>query len=215
MFIPSNTNQILNTDTTLCGIQRSLALNKRDITDTAKSFKSWDSCQQNTVCKIVSIVGLVILGLIALWVVIGVIRCCCSGISTLAACCFCCCSDRHRSMEPPQFVGNQHHHQPLYNPPPSYQQQPPPPPVVPSGPARDLSPSPHPVGPPVQNSRYNQDYDYGYVGNYGDTRPHSAYYPPDNGYGRESMEMGNFSHQHNPYDTKDPFDPSRGRHAYF
>lgn len=201
MYIPSSL--LTQRDAATCALNS--VLSKRDLTDTAKSFKSWDTCMDNTVCKIVAIVGIVLCCLICLWILIAIIRCCCAGISTLSACCFCCCSDRHHSMDPPQFVN--HHHQPIYNPPayqPSY--------------ARDASPPPPPPSsaPGVGAQRYNNDYDYGYVGNYGDHRPPSAYYPPDNSHyynSRDSMEMNNFSHP--KQDNKDPFDPSHGRHAYF
>lgn len=71
------------------------SLVKRDfgqkVVSTAESFKSWDTCMDNTVCKIVAIVGIVLAGLVVLWAISTIIRCACLGLSCLEALCCCCC----------------------------------------------------------------------------------------------------------------------------
>lgn len=62
-----------------------------DVTSTAHSFKSWDSCMANKPCKIIAIVGIVLACLFAFWMISTLIRCCCMGISCLEALCCCCC----------------------------------------------------------------------------------------------------------------------------
>lgn len=63
---------------------------KRDITSTAESFKSWDTCMDNKTCKIVAIVGIVLAALVVLWICTSVLRCLCFGFESCAKL-FCCC----------------------------------------------------------------------------------------------------------------------------
>lgn len=93
------------------------ALLKRDFGDsvvsTAQSFKSWDTCMDNKVCKIVAIVGIVLAGLVVLWAISTIIRCACLGLTCLEALCCCCCrsasKDYHEKQLPqdnPFMYGN-------------------------------------------------------------------------------------------------------------
>lgn len=67
-----------------------------DVTSTASSFKHWDTCMDNKVCKIVAIVGIVLAALVAFWLVATVVRCCCMGVSCLEALCCCCCRSANK-----------------------------------------------------------------------------------------------------------------------
>ncbi|KAG5356752.1 [PSI+] induction protein 2 [Yarrowia sp. E02] len=81
-----------------------VSLTKRGLAESAKStgeaFKSWDSCMDNTFCKIVAIVGIVAAGMLVLWILTAFFRCCFYGASAMTACCAicsccaCCCNDK-------------------------------------------------------------------------------------------------------------------------
>ncbi|ODV78600.1 uncharacterized protein CANTADRAFT_53117 [Suhomyces tanzawaensis NRRL Y-17324] len=91
-----------------------------DVTTTAGSFKSWDTCMDNTTCKIVAIVGIVLAVLVCLWLISTVIRCCCMGVSCLEALCCCCCrSANTRYVEKQTPMHNPNMYAPV--PPPMYQ----------------------------------------------------------------------------------------------
>lgn len=62
-----------------------------DVTSTAGSFKSWNTCMANHVCKIVAIVLIVIAALFLLWIVSTIVQIFCMGVTCLRALCCCCC----------------------------------------------------------------------------------------------------------------------------
>ena len=100
---------------------------KDDVTSTASSFKSWDTCMNNHVCKIIAIVGIVLASLIVLWLLATFICCCCMGVSCLEALCCCCCrSANTKYVEKP--VQSPYANPNMYSPPPAptYQTAPPP-----------------------------------------------------------------------------------------
>lgn len=73
-----------------------------ETTSTIDSFKSWNTCMDNHVCKIVAIVLIVVGGLLFIWLFGGILRCMCCGAnmaSSLCCClssmCSCCGSDNH------------------------------------------------------------------------------------------------------------------------
>ncbi len=70
-----------------------------DVTSTANSFKHWDTCMDNKVCKIIAIVGIVLAVILFLWIVLALVRCICMGITGCCElCCFCCmCCRRNQS----------------------------------------------------------------------------------------------------------------------
>lgn len=116
----------------------------RDIESTAKSFRSWDTCKQNTTCHVVAIVGIVLASLLLLWILISVVRCLCMGVGCLEALCCCCCRTVHRDryVEQPQPYQNT-----MYRAPP----------MAPAEPAYQ----PMSQGPYTLNGYYNR-YDGGY-----------------------------------------------------
>lgn len=87
----------------------------------------------NTTCKWVAIVGIIIAALIVLWLLAAVIRCCCLGVTCIQAlfcccnCCNCCDNGRRRSgnesyqggpYPAPNITVQNHHYRP--NSPPQY-----------------------------------------------------------------------------------------------
>ncbi|CDR44027.1 CYFA0S13e01882g1_1 [Cyberlindnera fabianii] len=74
-----------------------------DVVSTAKSFKSWDTCMDNTACKIIAIVGIVLAAIVIIWILGGILRCLCWGVSgicqALCCCCLCCRGDDNRRRE--------------------------------------------------------------------------------------------------------------------
>lgn len=111
----------------------------RDVFDgaknTADSFKSWDTCMDNSVCKGVLIALIVVAALLCIWILTSVFRCLFYGAACTQACC-CCCSKGlgGRQNYPPQYYEKPSqlvydnpnmygaHQMPLYQQP---QQQPP------------------------------------------------------------------------------------------
>ncbi|KAF3992559.1 hypothetical protein FT663_01424 [Candidozyma haemuli var. vulneris] len=89
---------------------------QRDVKSTAESFKSWDTCMDNTTCKIVAIVGIVLAVLVVISILTTLFRCCCLGLSCAQALC-CCCSrgggSRRRS-EPRQVTQDPFHNANMY-----------------------------------------------------------------------------------------------------
>lgn len=77
-------------------------LSRRDVRSTAESFKSWDTCMDNTTCKIVAIVGIVLACIVAISILTTLFRCCCLGLSCVQAIC-CCCSRGNRRPQPRQM----------------------------------------------------------------------------------------------------------------
>lgn len=72
-----------------------------------KAFKSFDTCMDNTICKIVFIVGIVVAALISLWIFISIARCFIIGPSVATCCCCCPCLDHTHERElqrQPEFV---------------------------------------------------------------------------------------------------------------
>lgn len=100
----------------LCSKQIIHDLFKRsELTTTAESFKSWNTCMDNKTCKIVAIVGIVVASIVLFGFIGFLIRCLCCGVRGLGeifcCCCDCfrCCSDNsqrhnHQSREPQKSV---------------------------------------------------------------------------------------------------------------
>ncbi|CAK7892789.1 hypothetical protein CAAN1_01S11694 [[Candida] anglica] len=101
-------------DTTVEVFARSFS---SDVTTTAQSFKSWDTCQQNKTCKIISIVGIAIAAFVVLWFLFAIMSCICMGKQLLEACCCCCCRSANSKTV---YVDNQS----PYNNPNMYQPTP-------------------------------------------------------------------------------------------
>lgn len=78
-----------------------------DVTSTADSFKSWDTCMDNKTCKIVAIVGIVLAALVCIWILSTVIQCICLGKTCLESLCMCCCRPaRHQQIVEPHPYNN-------------------------------------------------------------------------------------------------------------
>lgn len=100
-----------------------VSLFARDIESTAKSFRSWDTCQKNKTCHIVAIVGIVLASLIALWILCSLLRCVRMGVDCFEAFC-CCCRNAHRDryVEQPQpYHNNMYRAPPMAPAEPTYQ----------------------------------------------------------------------------------------------
>ncbi|CUM65214.1 uncharacterized protein PRCAT00002844001 [Priceomyces carsonii] len=61
-----------------------------NVTSTADAFKSWDTCMDNRACKIIAIVGIVLAGLLLIWILSSIFRCCVLGVTCVQAFCCCC-----------------------------------------------------------------------------------------------------------------------------
>ncbi|SCW02447.1 LAFE_0F06634g1_1 [Lachancea fermentati] len=72
----------------------------RDITSVAESFKSWDTCMDNKVCKIIAIVGIVLAVIVGIWIVGSLLRCFKDGATGITEFfCWCCGSGRKRAAQ--------------------------------------------------------------------------------------------------------------------
>lgn len=61
------------------------------VIDTGKSFKSWDSCMHNKACKIIAIVGIVLAGIVGIWLIGALLTCFRQGVTGIGEfCCWCC-----------------------------------------------------------------------------------------------------------------------------
>ncbi|AAS51661.1 ADL259Wp [Eremothecium gossypii ATCC 10895] len=89
--------------------------------ETLRSFKSWDTCMDNRVCKIVAIVGIVLASIVAIWIVGSLLRCFMRGVSGICdfLCWPCCCYRRHRQRRREEKQRAQ-----VYAPPPQVVYQP-------------------------------------------------------------------------------------------
>ncbi|EGV65890.1 hypothetical protein CANTEDRAFT_102462 [Yamadazyma tenuis ATCC 10573] len=94
-----------------------------DVTSTAKSFKSWDTCMDNTACKVIAIVGIVLASLVVMWAISTVIRCVCLGFSCLEALFCCCCRSTSRGYQDKQIQPYENPNMYVRTAPPMYQQQ--------------------------------------------------------------------------------------------
>ncbi|CDK24332.1 unnamed protein product [Kuraishia capsulata CBS 1993] len=128
MIIPESILQKLTdfSETATCPNKMLSALEKRSVTSTVNSFKSWDTCMDNKVCKIVAIVGIVLACLVVMWLVSTIVRCLCCGLECMASMCFCCAPRRQQQYsQPPVMMRNADNHNPYDNPnmyPPQYPQ---------------------------------------------------------------------------------------------
>lgn len=98
------------------------------VTSFAKSFKNYDTCMANTGCKIVFIVGCVLLGLLVIWVISTIVQCLCMGVKCIEACCCCCCRSQSNTayQQPPQtYINPNMYPDAQYNQRYAYQPQPP------------------------------------------------------------------------------------------
>lgn len=92
----------------------------RDISDnvrsTADSFKTWDTCMNNKTCKIVAIVGIVLAGLVALWIITTLVQCLCMGKMCLESLCCCCCGGGRRQQTVYQEKQSAYNNPNMYQP---------------------------------------------------------------------------------------------------
>jgi hypothetical protein len=148
------------------------------------AFKSWNTCMDNNICKIVAIVGFALAGVLCLWLVIGVLRCMCTEIGFIGSCCCCCCTSKRTH---DYMYSNQQFQQPLQQ---SFQQPP------------TFTPAPHM---PYQHRDMDSERslpEYGYVGNETDYKPSTyadKYYNPH----ERAIEMDPYQGHHSPalYDS--------------
>ena len=97
-------------------------LKRFDVTSTAKSFSSWDTCMDNKTCKIVAIVGICIASFVLLWFVFAILSCLCMGKQILEGCCCCCAPTRKVYVEQrPQTAYDNPHMYPPTPAPAMYQ----------------------------------------------------------------------------------------------
>ncbi|EDO15234.1 hypothetical protein Kpol_1029p7 [Vanderwaltozyma polyspora DSM 70294] len=62
-----------------------------DVTSTADSFKSWDTCMDNKVCKIIAIVGIALASVVVLWLIGGFLTMFRQGVTGIGQFfCWCC-----------------------------------------------------------------------------------------------------------------------------
>ncbi|KAL3229046.1 [PSI+] induction protein 2 [Nakaseomyces bracarensis] len=58
---------------------------------TGKSFRSWDTCMDNKACKIIAIVGIVLAGIVGIWLIGALLTCFRQGVTGIGEfCCWCC-----------------------------------------------------------------------------------------------------------------------------
>lgn len=154
------------------------------VTSTAEAFKSWDTCMDNTACKIIAIVLIVLGGLVVMWALTTIIRCMCMGFSCLEAMCCCCCRSASKDYNEKQHA---------YNNPNMY------------GPA--AQPAYYPVERPnyrPQSQFQSQPYERAMAP---DSNPHDSYYQPSQyGYANTGYEPVDSSDYNEP---KDPFNEHR------
>lgn len=78
-----------------------------DIKSTAESFRTWNTCMDNQVCKIIAIVGIALASIILIWLIGSLLRCFQTGVSGIADfCCWCCCCCNGNRT---QRMGQQYH----------------------------------------------------------------------------------------------------------
>lgn len=99
------------------------------VTSTADSFKSWDTCMDNKVCKIVAIVGIVLASIFALYIIGAILHCFQSGVTNIYEFfCWCCLCNRKRNDQQPLQTCPQNTpmvvYQPIRNPEPEYSRHP-------------------------------------------------------------------------------------------
>ncbi|KAH3672423.1 hypothetical protein WICMUC_004259 [Wickerhamomyces mucosus] len=78
----------------------------RSLTSTAESFKHWNTCMDNKVCKIVAIVGIVLAAIVVISLIGVLLRLVCCGAKGFLELCCCCCSCCANVAE----SSNQNHH---------------------------------------------------------------------------------------------------------
>lgn len=75
--------------------------------DVSGLWRLWDSCMNDTACKVVAIVLIVIGSIIVIWVLGTIFRCFYYGLACGDACCACCCccglNKRSQDNYPPQY----------------------------------------------------------------------------------------------------------------
>lgn len=107
------------------------------VVSTAQAFRSWDTCMDNRVCKIIAIVGITLGGLVALWILSSIMNCIFCGFTSVcrAMTCGCCGAPRQKQgpayrnredpfanphMYPPQGRASMYQYQPPAQMSPSY-----------------------------------------------------------------------------------------------
>ncbi|AET40105.1 Pin2p Ecym_5346 [Eremothecium cymbalariae DBVPG len=94
-----------------------------DVRNTTRSFGSWDTCMDNKGCKVISITGIVLGSIVAIWIVGSLLRCIKQGITGVVdfLCWPCCCLARHRSRRKDRRRAMQKYHMDSGPPPVIYQ----------------------------------------------------------------------------------------------
>lgn len=102
----------------------------KSVTSFANSFKSYDTCMNNTGCKVVFIIGCVLGGLLVIWILTTIFQCLFMGAKCIEACCCCCCRSGNQQTvvyeKPPQTYVNPNMYPPRYDQQYAYQPQAPP-----------------------------------------------------------------------------------------
>ncbi|KAF3994050.1 hypothetical protein FT663_00070 [Candidozyma haemuli var. vulneris] len=108
----------------------SLIPREDDGTETARSFRSWDTCMDNNVCRITACVGITVAILVGIAIFAACVRGCRHSLSFSEAFCCCCpCGRRVKYEEPVELKPIQ---DPVMYPPKRYFSQPPPPQAPPA-----------------------------------------------------------------------------------
>ncbi|KAK9449009.1 uncharacterized protein V1518DRAFT_416931 [Limtongia smithiae] len=96
--------------------------NASDVTDKvvsfAQSFKSWSTCMDNTGCKVIAIVGIVLAVILVFSIVTWIIRIIWCGASAACWICCKCCSAATRDRDQQNYRSSYPQQQPYYPPQP-------------------------------------------------------------------------------------------------
>lgn len=107
-------------------VARNIIDNANKTISTAESFKSWDTCKENKVCKGTAIALIIIAAIIVFFIICAIVNCFCCAISCIDNLC-CCCKGRSSRgarqqgfapLPEPQYSRQV---EPVYVPPQSYQ----------------------------------------------------------------------------------------------
>lgn len=71
------------------------------VDSTAKSFKSWDTCMDNTACKVIAIVGICLAAITVIWLIGALLTCFRQGVTGIGQFfCWCCRCGSNSSNQP-------------------------------------------------------------------------------------------------------------------
>ncbi|QLG70356.1 hypothetical protein HG535_0A02950 [Zygotorulaspora mrakii] len=72
-----------------------------NVVSTANSFKHWDTCMNNTACKVIAIVGICLAAITAIWLIGALLTCFRQGVTGIGQfCCWCCRCGRNSATVP-------------------------------------------------------------------------------------------------------------------